>query len=370
MTHSTDPLVSSIALALSRVPYSRVEDLGLSAPDAISLPDEKWIRLGGYDNPSTAIAHRKAMIEKATEEAQFIKAKKLSVLTPIDPGYPRRLLVAPVMPRMLTICGHADLDADRMLSVVGTRMATPYGINFTERLIAELKETVDPVTIVSGLAYGIDATAHRAALKNDMPTIAVVAHGLGMIYPASHRDLASRIIKADGAIISTYLHAEQPFRSHFLERNVLIASLSDATLVAESDIKGGAMSTAAHALDAGRDVLALPGRHTDKMSSGCNHLIRTRRAELVTCAKEVIDTICWKIPTNKKPPLQMAIFPALSPIGEKIAAALRERNEPVSLDELTITTGIPIHKLLSETAEMEFNGHLLRYPGGRIMLCV
>lgn len=370
MTYTTDPVVSAIALALSRVPFSQVEDAGLSASDAISLPDDQWIRLGGYENPATAISHRAAVIEKAIEEARFIKAKKLSVLTPIDHGYPRRLLVAPTMPRMLTICGGADLDADRMLSVVGTRMATPYGLNFTERLIEELKETADPVTIISGLAFGIDAAAHRAALKSGMPTIAVVAHGMGMIYPASHRDLARRIIEAGGAVISTYLHDDQPFRSRFLERNVLIATLSDATLVAESAMRGGAMSTATHALDAGRDVLALPGRHTDKASSGCNHLIRTRRAELVTCAKDVIDTICWKIPTHKTKPLQMAIFPALSPIGEKIAAALRERNEPVSLDELTITTGIPIHKLLAETADMEFNGHLLRYPGGRVMLCV
>lgn len=369
----TDPTASAIAIALTRVPFARLEYLGFSPAEALALPDADWCALGGYSSPYEALAHRAEAIGKAAAEARFIEAKRLKVLTPLDPQYPRRLLAAPAVPRMLTVFGNADLNAERMLSIVGTRHATPYGLHFTETLTEELREAAAPVTIVSGLAYGIDAAAHRAALKTGMPTVAVVAHGMGMIYPAAHRDLARRIVEAGGAIVTTYLHDAKAFRGHFLERNVVIATLSDATLIVESDFKGGAMSTAAHALDAGRDVLALPGRNTDKTSAGCNHLIRTRRAELVTSARDVMDTIGWKLPkkTKKKAAADTpSLFPTLSPLGEKIASALSERNEAMTLDELTVATGIPIHKLMAETADMEFHGHLLRYPGGRIMLCL
>ncbi|MDE6427708.1 MAG: DNA-protecting protein DprA, partial [Muribaculaceae bacterium] len=149
---------------------------------------------------------------------------------------------------------------------------TPYGAEMTRRLTADLAASFPDLLVVSGLAFGVDAVAHTTALEAGVRTVAVVAHGLDMIYPAQHRDLAKRIIKAGGAIISQYPSGTKPFRNNFLERNRIVAGMSDAIVVTESDLKGGAMSTARHAFEADRAVLAVPGRTTDQISAGCNNL--------------------------------------------------------------------------------------------------
>lgn len=255
--------------------------------------------------------------------------------------------------------------------MVGTRRATPYGLAVTESLVAGLHDEAGDVSVVSGLAYGIDAASHLAALKNGMTTIGVVGHGLGMIYPAAHRDLAARIVAEGGAIVSAYLHDVKPFRSHFLERNLVIAGLSDAVIVVESALKGGALSTAAGAAEIGRHVFAVPGRITDEASAGTNHLIATGRAEVATTPADIVTQTGWqkiiqREGSGSQP--QPGLFEKLPPEQEKIVMALRTFKDPVSIDTLVRLTELPTHVVLSATSEMEFCGILLRWPGSRYQL--
>lgn len=338
-------------------------------------------------------AARARMQARAETEAKFVEKCGLRVITLGEPDYPQRLLQAPRRPRMLTICGDADLSASRMLAVVGTRRCTPYGTAVCASLIKELAAGCAPVTIVSGLAYGIDAAAHQAALDSRMPTIAVVANGLATVYPAAHRDLARRIVDAGGAIITEYYHDASPYRGRFLERNAVIAALSQATLVVESDIKGGALSTAHHSRDLGRPVLAVPGRITDTASAGCNRLIATGKAAIATCAADIIAAAGW--PPAGADAVQQSLFGSqtqdatgfsggpssasarltlqellatLSPEGKMIVSALAESAKPLTPDALVLKTGLPIQTILAETASLEFEGHLFHYPGSQFAL--
>lgn len=246
--------------------------------------------LDGNDVFCKMLADRKRALAAAYEELKFIEKHNIRVISIVDEDlYPKRLAQCHDAPVNLYILGSADLDAERILSIVGTRRATAYGVRYCSEIVEDLSKTTGEVTIVSGLAYGIDSIAHEAALKCGMPTIAVLAHGLGMIYPASHRDLASRILKAGGALVSEYIHDIKPFKGRFLERNRIVAGMSDATFIAESPIKGGAMNTAAHARGYDREVLALPGRVGDMMSEGCNKLISKQVALLAVGAKDIAE---------------------------------------------------------------------------------
>ncbi len=360
-------LQASIALALlSQVAYPEVIARRLSASQVLSLPATELAEMT-RSTPKETAAARDAALKKAEREADFITTHNLTLLTPLDPEYPQRLLGTRNEARMLTRLGSASLSPERALAVVGTRKCTPYGVDNTSRIINRLAELTPPVTIISGLAYGIDAAAHEATLKAGMPTIAVVAHGLGMIYPAAHRDLAGRIVAAGGAILTAYTHDLRPFRNHFLERNGIIAALSDATLVVESDIRGGALGTAAHAAAAGRKVFALPGRTNDQASAGCNKLIRTGRAQLITCGDDIAESAEWQ-PTGATPSRHPSLFPTLEGNAARIADALRATDAPMTIDEITRACSLPVHVIMAEVAEMEFRGLLLRWPGSRLQL--
>lgn len=358
-------LLGRIAVALmGRIDYGSIRAQGLSAEDIIKLPASDLALLGNYDNAHTAATERESAMSKARAEAEFAQRRNLRVLTPLEEDYPVRLRGTKHEPRLITICGNATLNPLRSIAIVGTRRATPYGISAVNSIVADLAVISNPVTVISGLAYGIDATAHKAALKEGLPTLAVVAHGLGMIYPAAHRGLAYDIVAAGGAIISTYLHDTKPYRSFFLARNAVIAALSDATLVAESDLRGGAMSTAAHAASCDRAVLALPGRITDSSSSGCNHLIRSGKATLINSAGDIAETMQWADKDNDKRP-EPSLFPRLSPDQELVVTLLREADMPLTIDEITRRSGMPVHKVMAAIAELEFEGLLLRWPGAR-----
>ena len=192
-----------------------------------------------------------------------------------------------------------------------------------------------------------------------------MAHGLNMIYPAAHRDLARRIIHAGGALISEYPFGSQPYRQRFLERNRIVAALADVTVVTESDIKGGAMSTANTAFSYSRDVMALPGRVTDKLSSGCNHLIRKEKARIITGVADLIELTGWKPLDLKIDTTQRNLFPELEGEPKLIYETLKYEKEPMLTDNLHRLTLIPISRLLSLLGELEFDGIVIRHPGGR-----
>lgn len=351
-----------------------IADSGLPLEDFFHLSKKELFGRLNLD-PAGIQAHpfdensRREALSAARIEEVFMAKNRVDFLFFGTSGYPERLAEMPDPPLGLFVLGDADLQAGHALSVVGTRKMTPYGKDFTEKLISSLSPIFKDLSIVSGLAYGVDAVAHSAAIDNDVPTIAVVAHGLNMIYPAAHRGLAAKILNSGGALVSEYPSGTDPFRNRFLQRNRIVAGLSSATVVVESEIRGGAMSTASHALDYGREVLALPGRVSDPMSAGCNHLIANNRARLITSASELLQSPEWTpiAAISKTQPriVQKSLFEEEDKEAQSILKALADSENPLTLDLLFSITRIPIQTIMAKLGELEFDGLVVKHPGNR-----
>ncbi|MDE7403302.1 MAG: DNA-processing protein DprA [Muribaculaceae bacterium] len=304
-------------------------------------------------------------MQRAREEERFISQHSISVRFLGTSDYPLRLAQLPDAPLALFVYGDADLDATRIVGLVGTRKCSRYGLSFCKTFVDELAGVHKDCAIISGLAYGIDAAGHSAALENGMPTVAVMAHGLDMIYPAAHRQLANKIVKSGGAIVTEYPSGTRPLKQRFLERNRIVAGLSDAIVVAESEIKGGAMSTANLACQYDRTVFAVPGRCTDLSSSGCNRLIYLNKALIYTGIKDFLSELGWQSkvpgPAVKTP----VLFPELEGDCAKVFQLLSSEKRPMTLDEIHLITGIPMSMLMSAISELEFDGIISRLPGAR-----
>lgn len=323
-------------------------------------------RLDGID----AASRQKALIQ-AENELKFTSAHKIRPIFITDEDYPLRLAQIEQPPLLIYLLGAANLNSPHPLSVVGTRKVTPYGAEATRRLTREIAEYFpDDLLVVSGLAYGVDSIAHSTALECNVPTVGVLAHGLDTIYPSQHRDLARRIIEAGGALITQYPSGVRPFRSNFLERNRIVAGISDATIVIESEMKGGAMSTARHAFEANRDLFALPGRAGDPMSAGCNHLIRKQRASLITTAADLLEVTGWKPMGIAVRPEHRSLFPELEGDAATIYEYLRFESEPRHIDIIYHFTGISMARLMSLLSDLEFDGVLVRHPGNRFAVAL
>lgn len=304
---------------------------------------------------------------RARKESEFMDKHGIVSISIIDEDYPSRLYDIDRAPVTLYKLGVADLNANKIMSIVGTRHATAYGIRYVDSLVKDLASYFPDLTIVSGLALGIDTAAHTAALNAGLPTVAVVAHGLNTLYPSQNRELARGIVASGGAVISEYPFGVAPFKSRFLERNRIVATLTDAVVVAESAIRGGAMSTAAVASSYGRELFALPGRIGDEMSEGCNHLIRSQKAMMAGKAADVVAMLGWK-PLNTSVKPQQSLFPELNGKTKTIFDCLRLNSEAMPLDAIRERTGIPIHELMSLLGEMEFDGIVQRLPGNRFSI--
>lgn len=304
---------------------------------------------------------KKKILEKAEKEIEFISKYQIRTAYFLDDDYPERLKHCPDAPFILYIKGNADLNHPRMLSIVGTRNATGYGLEFCRHLISELYlKGYDPV-IISGLAYGIDICAHKAALENNLPTIAALAHGLSTIYPPAHRDVA-RKITGHGALVTDFVSSSLPERGNFIKRNRIIAGLSDATLVIESSTKGGALITADLANSYNRDVFALPGRIGDKRSQGCNNLIKTNKAALIEDVKDLEYILGW---TPKKVFSEKAGFPGTDHFNEeeKAILVLLAGNNELSADNISSETGLGASKTSCLLLNLEFSGYVTSLPG-------
>ena len=212
---------------------------------------------------------------KVEEEIKFIEKYKIKPLFIGSKEYPQRLLNCYDSPTILYYKGNADLNASKIIAVIGTRNHTEYGKQLTENLINDL--AASNITVVSGLAYGIDALAHKAALKNNLPTIGVLAHGLDQVYPPLHAGLAKDMIKNNGGLLTEFRSYTTPDKHNFPTRNRIVAGMSDATIVIETGIKGGSMITAELANSYNKDVFAFPGKTTDSKRAGCNYLIKSNR---------------------------------------------------------------------------------------------
>lgn len=371
MSDDTKLLEYKVALSLMKgvtTEYIRhLESCGVTPADYFILSDKELgeaLNLRNFNN-HTDRYHRDEALFMARKEVANMQKHHIRGLFLGDDDYPWRLEELPDAPVLLYLLGNADLNVEHPISIVGTRKCTATGVDFTRKLTSELAGYFSDLLVISGLAYGIDAAAHKAALENGLTTIAVVAHGLDIIYPAQHRELAKTIIRSGGGIISEYPFGTTPYRGRFLERNRIVAGLSDAVTVIESDVKGGAMSTASLAFNYNKDVFAMPGRISDIASSGCNHLIRRQKAHLLTSAADIIEVTDWTPLGLQINPGTRSLFPELDGDAKRIYDHLRFSSEPQATDTLHHTLHIPMPALMTLLGELEFDGVITKLPGNR-----
>lgn len=368
MTHSSALLKIALAKTRGMTPdiLRAMQECAVSVTDFFNLDtQELGARLGLREKHYILRSDRDKALEKAVKEEEFIHRNGIRALLLGNEGYPARLAETPDAPLMLFVLGEADLDHCRSLGIVGTRRCTPYGTTLCSRIVSELTESVGETLIVSGLASGTDSCAHSSALESGSPTVAVLAHGLDMIYPAGNRHLAASIIKAGGALVTEYGIGAHPYKRSFLERNRIIAGLSDMTLVVESGIKGGAMSTARCAFEYSREVGAIPGRATDEMSSGCNLLIRKQQASLIESAADISTILGWKRHNSTTDALQKELFEIPEGEAGTICQIIRMAGSPLTMDEIIARSGISASRITGMLTDLEFDGIIIRYPGNR-----
>lgn len=297
-------------------------------------------------------------LKKAEKEVEFIERNTVAVHYFKDKGYPELLKQCIDAPILLFAKGNIDLKQRKIISIVGTRKATVHGTGFVEEIIKDLAP-LNPV-IVSGFAYGIDISAHKAALENGLQTLGCMAHGLDMVYPKQHEKYRVQVAENGGFITDFWSNAVFD-RNNFLKRNRIIAGISEATIVVESARKGGALVTADIANSYDRDVFAVPGRPTDKMSVGCNTLLKTHQAQAITSAEDIIYLLNWDIEQKEKPK-QTALFIELSSGEKKVVEALKRLGK-AELDDLAIESGLPSYKVASVLLNLELNNVIRTLPG-------
>ena len=294
----------------------------------------------------------------AEDEIKFIEKYKITPLFITDKNYPQRLLHCYDAPTLLYYRGNADLNAAKIISIIGTRNNTDYGKQVTENLVSELKEL--NVLIVSGLAFGIDAIAHKAALQNELETVAVLAHGMHTIYPPQHKTVAKEILQ-QGGLLTEFRNEDKPDKHNFPKRNRIVAGLADATVVIETAIKGGSMITAELANNYNRDVFALPGKITDTKSVGCNYLIQSNKAILFTDAKELMATLGWQ-PKKINKKQQKELFIELSEDERMIINILKEK-ETTHIDEINIHSNLSSSSIAAAILNLELQNVITGLPG-------
>lgn len=299
------------------------------------------------------------------KEMRFIASNEVEVHSILSASYPERLKQINDAPCILFSKGNIDLNRERPVAIVGSRHNTLQGKQFTEELIQTLKDY--GVFVISGLAYGIDIIAHKAALSAGLPTLAVLAHGLDQVYPVAHRHTVDKMLQ-NGGILSEYPSGSELKKQNFPARNRIVAGMAETIIVIETDIKGGAMITAKLALNYNRDVFALPGRHNDPRSAGCNYLIKTNIAQLITEGEDIALFMNWQEKDKKAPQsIQPKLFAGFS--GEEQALLqLIQQKESVHVDELQIKSGLNSSNLARLLLQLEFMNAIISLPGKRYKL--
>ena len=344
-------------IALS-VLYRNKLRTALSLLDRYGSAEEAWSHLD-EQGMTTALA-------RAEQEKEWIEAHGIRVWTLADEDYPYRLRQCPDRPVVMYGKGNLHPSDGHIVSIVGTRRPTERGKELTETLVRELHEQLDRITIISGGAYGIDITAHRAALKNDVPTIIIPAHGLDRIYPYQHRQEAVAALEK-GGLFTEFLSGTEPIASNFVQRNRIVAGLADAVVVVESKERGGSLITARMASDYDRELFAFPGRPSDIASAGCNQLIRNQKAQLINNATELIEAMNWMVKTSAKQPLQttmVGLLDDLTPNQQTLLSKLQEAEEGMHINLLVMETQLPYSDVSSDLVALEIQGLVRSLPGG------
>jgi DNA processing protein len=308
------------------------------------------------------IANHQQALQRAEKEIEFMEKFGVGCCYYADDEYPRRLRECFDAPLILYTRCNQDLNQGRFIAVVGTRNATEYGKENCKKLISELKN-IENVVIMSGLAYGIDICSHKAALEQNIPTMGVIAHGLDRVYPGAHLGVARRMTE-NGGLITEYLSETNPDRQNFVQRNRIIAGMSDAVVVVESGPKGGALITAELANDYNREVFAYPGRNTDEWSKGCNTLIKRNKAMLIESATDIIQLMGWENNGSSKKLIQTQLFQELSKEEQLIIDILQQNESGLQVNEMVHKSLLSYHKLSSILLELEFKTIIKLLPGG------
>jgi DNA processing protein len=348
--------INNIGPTLSRSLMSYFGD----AETIFNVPKSKLVKVPGIGEKTVATLNFVEAVQKAEKEMRFVEKNDIDVIFYTDARYPKRLKNCIDAPVLLYSKGNADLNNQRVVSIVGTRNATDYGRDLCRQLVEDLKQY--DVLVLSGLALGIDVAAHKECLKNNVPTVGVVGHGLDRLYPAANRTTADKML-ANGGLLTEYPSETIPDRENFPQRNRIVAGMADATVVIEAGIKGGALITAEIANSYNRDVYAFPGRVDDVYSEGCNFLIRHNKAALLTCAADLAYSMGWERSEENKPVEQFMLPFDLSADEQIIFNVIQQHKTPVAIDDLSLKINMPMSQIAMGLLNMEMQGYIRSLPG-------
>jgi DNA processing protein len=294
------------------------------------------------------------------KEIAFLEKYAIRPLFFTGDEYPKRLLHCYDSPALLFYKGSTGLNPGKAIAIVGTRNHSEYGKWVCEKLIEELKP--HGALIISGLAFGIDTIAHKAALRQELDTVGVLAHGLHGIYPPQNKGLAKQMVQA-GGLLTEFPSDTEPEKMYFPRRNRIVAGLCDAVVVIETKEKGGSMITAELANSYNRDVFAIPGRCSDARSEGCHYLIKNNKAALITGADDLLAMMNW-LPSTQPPAKkrQRELFIELSAEEQRLVSMLQEK-EQVHIDELYLGSGLSSSVTAATLLQLEMNGIVACLPG-------
>ena len=331
-----------------------------SAEAIFKAKKKSFLAIDGVGETLYKNFQRPYSLQEAEQELFFLEHHAINSVSYLDSAYPERLKHCIDGPVLLFQSGHINLKSQRLISIVGTRQITSYGIDFTKKLLADLAP-LNPV-IVSGFAYGVDIVAHQAAMEQGLQTIGVLAHGLNQIYPKTHKKYVAKM-EEHGGFMTEFWSTSNPDRENFVKRNRIVAGMSEATIVIESAEKGGSLITANVANDYNRDVFAIPGRSTDKYSQGCNNLIKTQRAHLLTSAADLVYMLNWDVASKKEEKaIQKQLFVSLEEEEQKIYDFLVKNGKEL-LDLIALQCDLPIFKVSTHLLNMELKGVIRPLPG-------
>lgn len=305
------------------------------------------------------IVSNKNVLTRAEEEIEFIEKYNIKPLFFTDEEYPQRLKFCNDSPVLLYYKGNANLNTEKIVAIVGTRKPDEYGIDITNKLLADLAGS--GILVVSGLAYGIDVHAHKYALDNNLQTVGVVAHGLDRVYPGSHTALAKKMIK-HGGLLTDFMSETNPDAVNFPKRNRIVAGMCDALIVVQSKREGGSLITATIAHSYNKDVFAFPGEAGSVLSEGCNGLIKRNRAGLIESAADLLDAMNWMQQTKKPKKKQMPLMISLSDDEQKIAQTFQQKKQ-LSLDEICYATEMSVSAVSTLLLQLEFSNLIKSKPG-------
>lgn len=363
MQQKEDELYYQLALSFvsgigSKLANCLIQELG-SAQAVFQLPVKELMKIEGMGETRARAIKDKSIFERVDQEMLFIESKKIKVLTQQNGDFPKRLLQCSDAPQILFYKGNANLNATKTVAVIGTRKNTEYGQRLCQDLIEGLSKMNDLI-VISGLAHGIDTIAHKACLKNDIPTIGVLGHGLNTLYPAANRTIAKEMLN-QGALLTEFASISKMDKGNFPARNRIVAGMSDITVVVESDIKGGALITAYIANSYNREVAAFPGRAYDAKSSGTNMLIRKNLASLICSADDLLEFMAWQKP-KKQSPVQTQLLLNLS-TEEKLIMDILSAKDTTHADELLQRSGLGSSMLASNLLMLEMQALIKALPG-------